>query len=85
MTVDELEKRIFEVEEFRVVVRAPHSDKVGDYDFKRKADRGGSLTNWCRSRLEPLINGHEYIVLDGVCGVPHGRTKLETLRASYER
>ena len=85
MTIHELEQKIFEIEEFRVVIRAPHWEQVGDYDYQRKADRGGSLSNWCRSRLEPLLNGRQYLVLDGICGIPHGRTKLETLRASYER
>ena len=85
MTVQELEQKIFDIEEFRVIIRAAPWEQVGDYNFQRKADRGGSLSNWCRSRLEPLLNGHHYIVLDGVCGIPHGRTKLETLRASYER
>lgn len=86
MKIIELEQKIMELEEFRVVIRAPSWAEVDDYPYARKADKGSSLTNWCHSRLEPLLkDGMTYVVLDGNCGMPHGRTKLSTLRATYER
>jgi hypothetical protein len=85
ISVKEFETKVLELEEIIIRVRAPSGTKVEDYDYERKAAGNQSTSDWLDCRIKPLIGDHEVDVLDGNCATPHGRTKLETLRASYER
>ena len=85
ISVAEFEAKILEKEEILVRIRAPSSEKVYDYAYDRKAAGSQSTTDWLEGRIKPLIEGNEVAVIDGDYTSPHGRTKLDRLRASYER
>jgi hypothetical protein len=85
MNVWEIEQEIFEREEVRVVIRAPWKTHLGAYNYQRAASGTSSVTEWLQQRVIPAVQGHEVVVIDGNGAVPHGRTKMSTLRASYER
>lgn len=84
-TPRELEQIIYELEEVRVVIRAPTNAEIGVYPYSRKAAGNASITEWLQQRVAPASLGYEVAVIDGGGAIPHGRTKMETLRASYIR
>ncbi|MBY0431372.1 MAG: hypothetical protein K2Q10_09250 [Rhodospirillales bacterium] len=84
MTVDEFEDAVYELEEIRIVVRISKNTIVSDFKYERKAAANTSVTQWLEARIKPLLNGVQVAVVSGNGTTPHGRTKLETLRASYE-
>lgn len=84
MNVWEYEKSVYEREEVRIVIRAPWKTQVGDYMYERAASGGTSVSSWLDARIHPVLGGLEVVVLDGTGSVPHGRTKMSTLRDSYE-
>ena len=84
MRVDEFEKKVLDLEEIVIRIRASGGDVVGKYDYKRQASGGMSVTNWLQTRIIPLLGGKEYSIIDGNYQHPHGRTKLQRLRESYE-
>jgi hypothetical protein len=84
ISVKEFEAKVLELEEIVIRVRAPSGAKVKDYDYERKAAGNQSISDWLEGRIKPLIGTYEVDVLAGDYATPHGRTKLETLRASYE-
>jgi hypothetical protein len=83
ITVAELERKIFELEEVRVVIRKKKEDKVSNYRYERKASMTSSITDLIDNRIKPLIGDAEVIVINGEGLQPHGRTKVETVRNSY--
>lgn len=85
MNVGEFEKRVLEVEEVVIRVRANTSTDIGDFDYQRQAGGGTSVSDWLEKRINPLLNGHEASIIDGGYARPHGRTLMKTLRSSYER
>ena len=84
MTPAEIEQAVLGMDEVRIVIRAPANARLGDYSYKRKAADNASVTEWLDQRIRPIASGHEVVVIDGNGASPHGRTKLATLRASYE-
>ncbi len=68
-----------------VTIRAPRNEEIGDYNYKRAMDKGASLQKFKEDRLEPVLKGHEYEIIDGDHETPHGRTKLERVRNSYQK
>lgn len=87
ISVREFEKKVREKEEVTIVVRAPASEMVGDYNFDRKTSGSTSITDWIDKRIKPRLGDFEFDVVspDYVVATPHGRTKMETLRSQYER
>lgn len=85
MKLGEFEKRVLEVEEVVIIVRANTNTDIGDFDYIRQAGGGTSVSDWLEKRIIPLLNGHEVSIIDGGYARPHGRTLMKTLRASYER
>lgn len=85
MTPREIEQLVFNLEEIRIAIQAPTNTKLGDYNFQRKAAGNTSVTEWLQQRILPLLEGYGVMVVDGTGAIPHGRTKLETLRNSYAR
>jgi L,D-peptidoglycan transpeptidase YkuD (ErfK/YbiS/YcfS/YnhG family) len=85
ISVAEFEAKVLEQEEVVIKVRASVGTKVNDYSYQRKAAGSQSITEWLEGRVKPCLNGLEVVVVDGDYSTPHGRTKLETLRQSYER
>jgi hypothetical protein len=84
MKVVEIEQRIFELEEIRIVIRESmsHDFDLG-YDYQKKADKSASITEWIATRVRPIVGNREVVVIDGSGAIPHGRTKLSKLRDSY--
>ncbi len=85
MRVWEFEEAVLRIEEVLVRVRAPVNTEVGDYDFERKASRNMTVTQWVATRLSPRLGDLEVAIIDGSFTHPHGRTKIETLRSSYDQ
>lgn len=85
MNVWEIEQAVFEREEVRIVIRAAWNEQLGNYSYQRAAPGTCSVTEWLQQRIYPAINGREVVVIDGNGAIPHGRTRMSTLRASYER
>lgn len=84
MNVWEYEKSVYEREEVRIVIRAPWKTQVGDYAYERAAAGNSSVSAWLQARIHHAVGDYEVVVLDGTGSVPHGRTKMATLRGSYE-
>jgi hypothetical protein len=80
----EIEQTVFDLEEIRIVIRAPISDNLGDFNYTRKAADNASVSEWLEQRIKPLLNDCAVVVIDGTGVSPNGRTKLSTVRASYE-
>lgn len=85
MTPLEIEQSVFELDEIRIVVRAAVSAQLGLYDYSRKAAENASISEWLDQRIRPIVQGHGVVVIDGNGNIPHGRTRLSTLRASYAK
>ena len=84
MTPAEIEDSVMKMDEIRIVIRAPSNAKLGDYIYQRKAADNASVVEWLDQRIRPIVSGHDVVVIDGNGASPHGRTKLATLRATYE-
>ena len=85
MSVDEFEKEVLRLEEIVIRIRALGFENVGDYPYQRRASGGTSVTEWLNTRIYPILGEHEVCIIDGNWQHPHGRTKLDTLRDSYNR
>ena len=86
MQVWEFEEEVLRIEEVVIRIRAPVNTEVGDYEYERQTKSNMSVTNWLELRLVPALGeGTQVAVIDGHYTRPHGRTKMGTLRASYER
>lgn len=86
MKVIEIEQKVFELEEVRIIIRSPASvDFPSGYDYQKKADKSASVTEWLATRVRPIVGDCEVVVIDGSGTIPHGRTKMATLRDSYIR
>jgi hypothetical protein len=85
MNVWEFEQTVLKFEEIRIVIRAPWQTQVGDYDYIRQAYGTTSVTEWLATRISERLNGHEVVVIDGYGATPNGRTRMATLRETYER
>lgn len=85
MTPVQIEQSVFELEDIRIVIRADKKANLGEFEFVRKAAGNSSINEWIESRLAPILNGHDIVVVDGTGAIPSRRTKLSTLRASYDR
>jgi len=85
MSVAEFEAKVLEKEEIVIRVRAPAGTVVGAYQYDRKAAGSQSTTDWIEGRIKPLLVGYEFSIIDGDHSTPHGRTKLDNVRKSYEK
>lgn len=81
----EFEQAVYDREEVRIVVRAPAGTKLGSYSYQRAASGSTSVSQWLQQRISHALGNHEVVVLDGNGAIPHGRTRMATLRSSYER
>lgn len=85
MTVEEFESAVLRLEEIVIRIRAPIQTEVEPYDYIRKAGGTSSVTEWLHTRILPKVEGYSVSVLDGYVREAHGRTRLSTLRGTYER
>ena len=84
MNVSDFEKAVFELEDVRIVIRAPANTEVGDYNYQRAASGTASVSEWLATRIADLVGQFKAVVVDGTGVTPHGRTRMATLRGSYE-
>lgn len=85
VTVEEFESAVLRLEEVVIRIRAPIHTVVEPYDYIRKAGGTSSITEWLHTRILPKIGDLSVSVLDGFVREAHGRTRLSTLRGTYER
>ncbi len=85
MTPAEIEQAVFELEEVRIVIRAPIKARLGDFSYSRQAANNASIAEWLNQRIKPLILDHSVVVVDGTGILRNGRTNMATLRQSYVR
>jgi hypothetical protein len=84
ISATDLERQIYEKEEVRVVIRAHEDTEFIAYPYDRKAATTTSATDWYNTRLKPLLgNDVDAVIIDGHGNIPHGRTKMDTIRNSY--
>ena len=89
MTVNTLERTIFEKEEIRVIIRLPKYQETNcSYDYQRKSGDHVSLSSFLDLRIYPLLEkmglSEDYVeVIDGHGNFPHMHTKLGNIRFSY--
>lgn len=83
MKIEEFENAVDELEGITIIIRGPEDDEVGNYDYERATAGKKTITQWKRDRLDGLLEGYEYVILDGDHEVPNGRTLMSTLRDSY--
>ena len=85
MRVSEFEQAVFDTEDVVIRIRAPLAKEVDDYEYERQASGATSVTNWLETRSLPKLRENQVSSVDRNGQTPHGRTKLETLRSTYER
>lgn len=79
----DIEDAVFELEQVRIVIRAGSREDLEDFNFQRKAAGNSSITEWLETRILPIVNGNEVVVINGRGEIPHGRTRMQNLRDSY--
>ena len=84
-----VEKRIWDVERFDVVIKRNgkdvHGNKKGlpQYPNERMAKNDMTAAQWKDNRFCAAYPGYDVDVLDGDANLCHGNTKLGTVRDSY--
>lgn len=85
-----VEKRIWDVEEFDVIIRRAdgrdvRGDKAGTpmYPYSRKAKDDMTVAEWRDRRFRQHYPGYEVDVLQGDAQAAQGNMKLSTVRDSY--
>jgi hypothetical protein len=73
MRARDLEQDVFDLDEIRIIIRAPRNADVGEYDYERKAPDKTSLNEWLQQRISPLVGDHQVTVVDGYGAMPHGK------------
>ena len=82
MIAKEFEEQFWEIEGIVIVLRCDENEEVGGYDYQRAAPGDMTLSELKRGRLADLnVN---YVIHDGEAERPNGRTKLSTIRNSYD-
>jgi hypothetical protein len=88
--VKRVEKRIWDIEEFAVVIKWNGKDVRSDYKglpqypaYERMARNDMTVTEWKEKRFYPTYPGYDVDVLDGDGIVCQGNTKLGNVRDSY--
>lgn len=88
--VKNVEKKIWDVEKFEVVLRSSdgrdlrgNKRDMPQYQFQKKAPGNMTVGEWKQIRFYPYYPGLEVDVLD-VVGIPvAGQTKLKNVRSTY--
>jgi hypothetical protein len=88
--VKNVEKRIWDLEQFQVVIRhADGRDMRGDrdgipmYSYDRMAKNAMTVADWKAQRFNPTYVGLDVDVLDGSGSMVNGNTLLSSVRDSY--
>lgn len=80
----ELSKQIKEVEGIDVSISAPLNAVFDPYPYVRAAWGSMNVTELKEKRLKPAARGYNVEVFDGQGRIAHGKTKVDTLRGTYQ-
>lgn len=83
MLVSDVEKKFWEVDGVRIVVRAPLNQVVGNYTWVNAADQGWTLNEYIEKRVSSVLGDVPFIVVDGYGEKAHGGRLMKTVRESY--
>ena len=83
MKVQELEDKVWEQDNIRIVIRAHSQDKVDAYHHKNAAQGNWRITQFLGNRIKPLVKNKEVVVIEGNGKVVHGKKLLKSIRESY--
>lgn len=81
MRARDFEEAFWDVEGIVIVLRCDEDTDVGDYQYQRAAAGDTTLSELRRGRLADLEV--PYVIHDGDVEQPHGRTRLSSIRESY--
>lgn len=91
MLVKNVEKKIWDVQDFDVVFKTPDGANVrGDkrdmpsYQGKRASKNDMTVKEWKEGHFKKMYPGYECDILMGDGEPAHGSTKLGTVRDSYQ-
>lgn len=84
ITVAEFERKVWERERIRIVIRASQTDMVDDYEYMKCCSASFSVTDWVNKRVIEKLDGKDFYIVDGTGTRPHGRTRLDNVRESYK-
>lgn len=88
-TIKEFEKKVFNVEGIRIVVRGHANAKVAEYNYSNKLADNKTLTEFRNSRLAPCLQSetgnYTVAIIKGNGSLPPAHTTLGTVRASYNK
>jgi hypothetical protein len=89
-TVRSVERRIYKVEGFDVVIRhldgrdvRSDREKLPQYPFKRAMPNRSDVKDWKEGRFQPHYPGFKVDVLDAYARRAHGGKKLSTVRDTF--
>jgi len=83
MTVKELEKKVWDQDRVRIVLRDRSMATVGKYTYQKAVQETWSIKKFLDNRINRLVNDKEVVVLDGKGEIAHRGTLLKTIRLSY--
>ena len=85
MKVAEFEKKVWDLDGVRVVIRAATKEKVANYTNKNAVQKGTSVTDYLTRRIGPLIDPYTAVVVGGAGNVVNGKTLINSVRESYKK
>jgi hypothetical protein len=85
MKIAEFEQVLWDRDRVRVVIRAPAWQAVDAQGHTNAASETLSITEYIRVRVTDVIGNYECVIVDGRGLIVHGRTKLGTVRATYQQ
>lgn len=87
---DHVERRIFSLEGFEVIIRKADGSNMRDdmvlrntYSYTKAAPGDWTVNEWIENRFKRYFNGYDVSVLMGDGRVAAGQMKLKTVRDSY--
>ena len=83
MKVWEFEKKVWELDGVRIVVRASGNAQVLDYPHANAVSKTMGVTGYLKNRIGPKIAPYDAVVVGGAGDLVHGRTKISRVRESY--
>jgi hypothetical protein len=83
MKVRDFEKKVWEQDQIRIVIRANSQDEVGSYGQKKAAQGNWRIKEFLKKRIKPLVKGKEIVVIERNGEIAHGKKLLKSYRESY--
>jgi hypothetical protein len=85
MQVWEFEHKVRAIDDLTVIVRAPRNTVIAaPFAWVNAAVASTRITKYGTNRLDPCLGALEWSIVDGSGKEPHGGSRLDTVRASYQ-